>query len=84
MLQTASLIGDKTLAITDLEEIAGVVPKSLIMHLAQNLNQKSVNQIVAEVDFLLLDGYSADQVLKQFFSLVLDEDAIELRQQSRL
>jgi uncharacterized protein (DUF2344 family) len=60
------------------------VPGDLIVKIVKDLATKPVNQIVEEVDELTYDGFSADQILKQYFLMVIEDEQVPVKSQSRI
>lgn len=46
--------------------------------------RKTVDDVINTVDDIIAEGYSSDQIMKQFFQLILEDDEINVTCQSRI
>jgi len=71
LLQSASLLFDKTIDNQSIIDISGIVPSKEIDNVFDKIKEGDINNLMKAVDNLLLEGYSPDQIINQYLEQVL-------------
>lgn len=73
LLQSIGLLYDKEISEDGVEEVSGIVPEREINKIFGAYKQGSVDGLIKVVDNLLMEGYSPEQLINQYFEAVLND-----------